>query len=68
MITAAMSYPIIARRMSGSKAAGFATKAMESVRNCAECGECLERCPYNLPIPEMLKKHLALYDKHAAGA
>ena len=68
MITAAMNYPIIARRMSGSKAAGFATKAMESVRNCTECGECMQRCPYDLPIHEMLKKHLALYDKHIAGA
>jgi uncharacterized protein len=66
MITAAMNYPIIARRMSGSKAAGFATKTMETVRNCTECGECLKRCPYNLPIPEMLKEHLALYDKHCA--
>jgi hypothetical protein len=68
MITSAMNYPIIARRMSDSKAAGFAAKMMESVRNCTECGECLQRCPYSLPIPEMLKKHLALYEQHAAGA
>jgi hypothetical protein len=67
MITAAMNYPIIARRMSGSKAAGFATKAMESVKNCTECGECLQRCPYNLPIPETLKKHLALYEQHTGA-
>ena len=68
MITSAMNYAIIARRMSGAKAAGFAVKMMESVRNCTECGECVERCPYSLPIPEMLKKHLALYEQHAAGA
>jgi hypothetical protein len=24
------------------------------------------RCPYSLPIPEMLQKHLALYEQHAA--
>jgi uncharacterized protein len=64
MITPAMNYPIIARRMSGRKAAGFAEKMMQSVKNCIECGECVDRCPYNLPIPEMLKKHLALYEKH----
>jgi len=67
MITAAMNYPIIARRMSSAKGAGFAAKNMESVRNCTECGECITRCPYGLPIPEMLKKHLALYEKHSAG-
>jgi len=66
MITPAMNYPIIARRMSGAKAAGFSAKAMETVRNCTECGECIKRCPYNLPIPEMLKENLALYEEHAA--
>ncbi len=66
-ITAAMGYPIIVRRMSYAKAAGFAAKTMESVRNCIECGECVKRCPYNLPIPEMLKEHLALYERHIAG-
>jgi uncharacterized protein len=67
MITAAMGYPVIARRMSDAKAAGFATKPMESVRKCTECGECVKRCPYSLPIPEMLKRHLALYERHAAA-
>ncbi|MFZ0932573.1 MAG: aldo/keto reductase [Syntrophobacteraceae bacterium] len=67
MITAAMNYPIVARRMSDSKAAGFATRFMESVRNCTECGECVERCPYDLPIPETLKKHLALYEQHTGA-
>ena len=68
MITTAMGYPIIASRMSPEKAAALASQAMESVRNCTECGECLKRCPYNLPIPETLKKHLALYERHAATA
>jgi uncharacterized protein len=68
MITPAMNYPIIARRMSGRKAAGFAEKMMQSVKNCIECGECVDRCPYNLPIPEMLKKHLALYEENAREA
>ncbi|MGA2225629.1 MAG: aldo/keto reductase, partial [Syntrophobacteraceae bacterium] len=67
MITSAMGYPIVARRMSDAKAAGFAVNIMESVRNCTECGECVKRCPYSLPIPEMLKKHMALYEQHAAG-
>jgi len=67
MINAAMIYPVIVHRMSPAKAAGFATKAMESVRNCIECGECIERCPYDLPIPEMIKEHLIMYEEHLAG-
>jgi uncharacterized protein len=66
MITPAMNYPIIARRMSGATAAKFSAKPMESVKNCIVCGECVTRCPYSLPIPEMLQKHLALYEQHAA--
>jgi predicted aldo/keto reductase-like oxidoreductase len=63
-----MLYGIVAHRMGPAKAAGFAEKAMESVRNCIECGECAERCPYGLPIPEMLKEHLARYEEHRAAA
>ncbi len=63
-ITPAMLYGVLARRMGPGKAAGFAAKFMESVRACIECGECAERCPYGLPIPERLKAHLALYDQH----
>jgi predicted aldo/keto reductase-like oxidoreductase len=24
--------------------------------DCIECGECLEKCPYSLPIPELMKR------------
>jgi predicted aldo/keto reductase-like oxidoreductase len=68
MITPAMLYAIVAHRMGPAKAAGFSVKFMETVRNCQECSECTDRCPYNLPIPEMLKENLALYDKHRQEA
>ena len=30
--------------------------------DCTECGACLPECPYNLPIPDMLKEaHELLY-------
>jgi predicted aldo/keto reductase-like oxidoreductase len=35
---------------------------IEKARNCTECGDCLKRCPYQLPIPELIKKNLAWYD------
>ena len=32
--------------------------------NCVECGECLEKCPQNIEIPDWLKKaHEALYQE-----
>jgi predicted aldo/keto reductase-like oxidoreductase len=30
--------------------------------DCIECGECEPRCPYHLPIREMLKKTRSLFD------
>jgi predicted aldo/keto reductase-like oxidoreductase len=36
---------------------------IEKARNCSECGECLTRCPYELPIPKLIKENLAWYDQ-----
>jgi len=67
MITVAMGYKILASRMSPAVSVDFARAAMESVKLCNDCGECLERCPYELPIPEMLKANYDLYERHRAG-
>jgi hypothetical protein len=32
---------------------------------CAECGECEQRCPYHLPIRDMLKENVVWYHGHA---
>ena len=62
-ITMAMGYPIFVSRMGAKVATEFARIPMESVAQCTECGECIERCPYGLPIPEVLKRNYALYRK-----
>lgn len=40
---------------------------IENARRCSQCGECLERCPYDLPIPELIEENIhwldAEYDK-----
>lgn len=35
---------------------------IEKARQCSGCGECLPRCPYGLPIPDLIKNNLAWYD------
>jgi predicted aldo/keto reductase-like oxidoreductase len=62
-ITMAMGYPIFVSRMGPKVATEFARIPMDSVVNCTECGECLPKCPYELPIPEVLKRNYALYKK-----
>jgi len=66
MITVAMGYRIVAARMSPAVSVEFCRQAMESVKLCDECGVCLERCPYELPIQDMLKRNYDLYEKHVA--
>jgi predicted aldo/keto reductase-like oxidoreductase len=43
-------------------ATGWLAEGVESARHCAECGECEEKCPYHLPIREMIVENLAFYD------
>jgi uncharacterized protein len=64
MITPAMGYKLVASRMSPAVAVVFSKEVMESVKLCTECGVCMERCPYELPIPEMLKANYELYEQH----
>lgn len=66
MITPAMGYQVAARRMSPKVSVEFSRAAMESVPKCIECGICIQRCPYNLPIPTMLKKHYEMWEKHCS--
>ena len=38
-----------------------AREIIASVELCTECGECLPKCPYNLPIPELIREHAAYF-------
>ncbi len=67
MITPAMAYPVIAHRMSTKISVPWSQKAMESTRECIDCGLCVTRCPYELPIPEILKKNYDLWETHRAS-
>lgn len=34
---------------------------MEKAANCSRCGDCEPRCPYNLPVMEMVEENATLY-------
>ncbi|MBE6977122.1 MAG: aldo/keto reductase [Ruminococcaceae bacterium] len=44
-------------------AAGRYLAMPKTASDCVDCGLCEERCPYNLPIREMLKKVSAVFGK-----
>ena len=50
---------------------GNFAEALEKAANCTECGDCEERCPYHLPIREMIAEHVKWYQeekrKHQEG-
>jgi predicted aldo/keto reductase-like oxidoreductase len=38
-------------------------KAVSKARECSECRECEKRCPYQLPIPDLIKENLQWIDE-----
>ena len=42
---------------------GYVLNSVKSGENCTECGLCEPKCPYNLPIREMIKEKLAYYEE-----
>jgi predicted aldo/keto reductase-like oxidoreductase len=43
-------------------------EAVQGADACIECGECEEKCPYHLPIREMIAENIALYERTVLGA
>ncbi len=38
-----------------------AVTTIASAERCTECGACIQKCPYQLPIPELLREVVAFY-------
>jgi predicted aldo/keto reductase-like oxidoreductase len=41
-------------------------KVIDGARNCVQCGECEAKCPYQLPIREMIAENIAFYERVTA--
>jgi predicted aldo/keto reductase-like oxidoreductase len=46
---------------------GWAKAGIDSAANCVECGECETKCPYHLPIREMIQENIAFYEQALQG-
>jgi hypothetical protein len=51
------------RRFTPQQLNVMAKAAVASAEQCVECGECVEKCPYKLPVPDMLKENAAAFKK-----
>jgi len=54
------------KRMPPDRVIGMVSKSMEVARGCTACRNCVEKCPYDLDIPELIGKKLALWDKYVS--
>jgi len=66
-ISTVMMYPSLAKRLPPEHLySGFWGQVVEKAAECTECGECEERCPYHLPIRELLAEYVKRYREEAA--
>ena len=57
------------RRLSAERLfTGWVAEAMESAKQCVQCGECEEKCPYHLPTREMIVENSEFYEDIAPRA
>jgi hypothetical protein len=57
-----LMFKAVEKRLSKENVKSWIGKAMETVEQCIECRECEQKCPYHLPIADLLKENLALYN------
>lgn len=67
-ISMVMTFPTFVKRLPPDwYLRGFITEGMAKAAGCTECGECEARCPFGLPIREMLKENYDLYEQIKSG-
>ncbi|MCE5265018.1 MAG: aldo/keto reductase [Deltaproteobacteria bacterium] len=49
---------LVKRNGPGCVKEGWIKEAVNQARNCTRCGACLERCPYELPIPDLIRQNV----------
>ncbi len=54
---------IIGKSQPSNVFSGPSGKRLEEAANCIECGDCEKRCPYQLPIMQMVSENYKFYQK-----
>ncbi len=49
------------KRFPPSRTIALVDATMKKAETCMDCGECAEKCPYELPIPDLIQENLSLY-------
>ncbi|MFC2069766.1 aldo/keto reductase [Chloroflexota bacterium] len=63
-ISSVMTSDTVAKRMPPERLfSGMFAESIEKARSCTECGDCEERCPYHLPIREIIAKRIKGYEE-----
>jgi uncharacterized protein len=62
-ISSVMSYPSFAARLPEEQIYGFWSALFDQAAKCTKCGECEARCPYHLPIRDLMEDYYDLYEK-----
>ena len=62
-----MNLPSFGKRFSPERLHSENFRLMvDTAKTCIKCGKCEERCPYKLPIRDMLVENIAFYEKQTA--
>lgn len=66
-VSMAMIFDSFVKRLPAGDLVRHAPKLVENLAKCVECGECEEKCPYDLPITARLKQVAAAAEQLIAG-
>ena len=66
-ISGAMMFRPMVRRLGRKDAIVFGQQAVQTIVSCTGCGECEFKCPYSLPIPDLLQEILAQYKSYGGS-
>jgi len=65
-ISGVLTIESMIKRMLPPRVIAMSGQNMDAARECIGCRDCVERCPYDLDIPELIKDKLEIWDRYIA--